>query len=102
MEKHNSFWADSRGQYSIFTVISVLAGLSVVLLPWAIVWRNYPNPEPLNTAIYANFLLIAACILTDAALGAVIERGLWIPVTPAAAAPDYSAAVPVPTEPSTE
>lgn len=99
MEKHNSFLADSRGQYNVFTVISVLAGLTVVLLPWAIVWRNYPNPERLNTAIYANFLLVAACILTDAALGAVIERGLWVPVAPAAATPDYPAA-PLPETPN--
>ena len=77
MEKHNSFWADARGQHNIFTVIGALAGLTVVLLPWAVVWRNYPNPGQLDTLVYANFCLVAACILTDAALGMVVENGFW-------------------------
>lgn len=77
MEKHNSFWSDSRGQYNIFTVVSALAGLTLVLLPWIIVWRNYPNPERLDTLAYANLFLVLTCILSDAALGAVIEKGFW-------------------------
>jgi hypothetical protein len=77
MEKHNSFWADARGQFNIFTIISALAGLTLVLLPWIIVWRNYPNPERLDTLAYANLFLVLTCILTDALLGAVIENGFW-------------------------
>ena len=98
MDKHNSFFADARGELNIFTIISALAGLSVICLPWAIVILHYANPERLDTAIYANFLLVAACILTDAALGAVIERGLWSPVAPTL--PDYSAVPPVPEAPN--
>ena len=106
MEKHNSFWADSRGQYNIFTIISALAGLTVVLLPWVIVWRNYPNPERLDTLAYANLLLVAACILTDAALAAVIENGFWkaraAPESVAVLTGDQPIVNQVPTEPSTE
>lgn len=104
MEKHNSFWSDSRGQYNIFTVVSALAGLTLVLLPAVIVWRNYPNPERLDTLVYANLLLVLTCVLSDALLAAVIEKGFWksrqAPEAVAVLTGDNPTANLVPTEPT--
>ena len=77
MEKYNSFFSDARGQHNIFTVIGACAGLTVVFLPWFVVWRKYASPGNLDTLVYANFFLTAACIFTDTALGMVVENGFW-------------------------
>lgn len=77
MEQTNSFFSDARGQSNVFTIIALLAGLTVVGLPWFIVVKGYPNPERIDTLAYANFFLVLAASVTDAILGMVMEHGFW-------------------------
>ncbi|GAA4391993.1 hypothetical protein [Hymenobacter koreensis] len=71
------FFKDARGVFNIFTVIALLAGLTVVGLPWIIVLRGYPNPERIDTLAYANFFLVLAASVGDVLLSSIMEHGFW-------------------------
>ncbi|UYZ60134.1 hypothetical protein [Hymenobacter latericus] len=73
----NQFFKDARGVFNIFTVIALLAGLTVVGLPWCIVLQGYPNPERIDTLAYANFFLVLAASVGDTLLSLIMERGFW-------------------------
>lgn len=73
----DGFFRDARGTRNVFTVISLLAGLTVVCLPWVIVLKDYANPERIDTLVYANFFLVIVASVTDALLGMIMEHGFW-------------------------
>lgn len=78
----SGFFRDSRGQFSIFTVIALLA--SVTLIYISIIEVN--NKHFVQTEILMGFIFMyCSNTLSDTLLAAVIARGFW---KPGSVAPD--------------
>ena len=76
--RFSEFFKDSRGNFDIFTVISVLAGLALVSSGLIEVWHKHFIQTEL---IYALILILFSHVVGEKVVAAVIERGVWKPGT---------------------
>lgn len=79
MQKHSrlsEFFKDPRGNFDIFTVISVLAGLALVTAGLIEVWFKHTIQVEL---IYALMLILFSHAVGDKVVASIMERGVWKP-----------------------
>jgi hypothetical protein len=70
----SGFFRDSRGQFSIFTVVALLGSLALI---YTCVVEAHHAYQVQDAVIYALFIMYCVNSMSDSLLGAVIARGFW-------------------------
>lgn len=66
-----AFFQDQRGQFTVFSVVSLCAGLSLCVVTFR------PPPAPPSYMVGALLAIYMVSVLSDSLIALVIERGIW-------------------------